>query len=425
MDIAVVGAGFTGLAAGLKLSSAGHRVTVFEREDSPGGLAAGFRLKNWDWPLEKHYHHVFASDGIFTGLARETGIETDFYRPLTSVYYQGKIRQVDSPLSLLGFSGLPFADRLRTGFGLASLKINPYWKLLEAMTAREYIIKVFGENSWKVLWAPLFSGKFGIYADEISAAWFWARIVSRTSRLGYPRGGFGQFAAKLADRIEKSGGRVLFNQPVSQISSGSEKLSVKIDPRPALEFDRVLCTLPTRIFALLAPDLPEEYKERIASRVGLGAVTLVLTLKKSFLPGVYWLNINDRTLPFLSVVEHTHLIDPSHYAGNHILYIGNYLPADHPYFSLTDKQLIRLFLPHLTKINPQFSLSWISNSRVFKEAFAQPVITTYYSHRLLPFKTPVAGLFLANMEQVYPWDRGVNYAIKSGQEAANEIIRSV
>ena len=55
MEIGIIGAGFTGLAAAIRLSQAGHKVTVFEKEDRPGGLATGFKDKGWEWPLEKHW----------------------------------------------------------------------------------------------------------------------------------------------------------------------------------------------------------------------------------------------------------------------------------------------------------------------------------------------------------------------------------
>ncbi len=71
MNIAVIGAGFTGLSAARRLAGAGHNVTIIERESLPGGLAAGFTGPGWDWPLEKHYHHTFSSDSVFLSLAKE------------------------------------------------------------------------------------------------------------------------------------------------------------------------------------------------------------------------------------------------------------------------------------------------------------------------------------------------------------------
>ena len=62
MRTAIIGAGITGLTAGYRLSKKNHQVTLFEKEKFSGGLAAGFKKKNWDWYLELFFHHLFTSD---------------------------------------------------------------------------------------------------------------------------------------------------------------------------------------------------------------------------------------------------------------------------------------------------------------------------------------------------------------------------
>jgi len=42
MRIVVIGAGFGGLAAAIRLRARGHQVTLLERRDQPGGRAAVF-----------------------------------------------------------------------------------------------------------------------------------------------------------------------------------------------------------------------------------------------------------------------------------------------------------------------------------------------------------------------------------------------
>ena len=71
MKIAIVGAGFTGLSASFELLKKGHEVFIFEKDSGPGGLAVGFRIKEWGWSLEKHYHHWFSNDYEVVNLARE------------------------------------------------------------------------------------------------------------------------------------------------------------------------------------------------------------------------------------------------------------------------------------------------------------------------------------------------------------------
>ncbi|HJZ05762.1 hypothetical protein A2634_04735 [Candidatus Amesbacteria bacterium RIFCSPHIGHO2_01_FULL_48_32] len=405
LKICIIGAGFTGLAAAYYLSKAGHLVEVFEKESQPGGLAIGFQDPNWEWPLEQHYHHWFESDWAIRNLATEIGHSVTFTRPVTSTWINGRISQLDSPISLLKFSHLSMEARLRTAVGLAGLRFNPFWQPFEYFTAKSYIRAIMGEASWKDLWEPLFVGKFDKYAGDISAAWLWARIYKRSPTLGYPEGGFLSFAKSLELAAINYGAKFYYHHPVSHIN--------ELLP----QFDKVICTLPTPLFekisGLTYPKLE-----------GIGAVNLVLALKHQFLTdGSYWLNINDRKMPFLAVVEHTNFIEPKHYGGEHLLYVGNYLPSNHEFFRLSENDLVQKFLPYLKMISPKFTQSWIRKSWAFKAPFAQPIITKNYSQLIPPLSTSISNLYLANIQQVYPWDRGTNYAVELGRQVADLCLK--
>ena len=81
MNIAIIGAGATGLAAAWDFADAGHQVTIYEAADRVGGLAAGFKDEAWDWTLEKFYHHWFASDYEILALAEEMGVPRPYHLP--------------------------------------------------------------------------------------------------------------------------------------------------------------------------------------------------------------------------------------------------------------------------------------------------------------------------------------------------------
>src|SRR5690606_21052567 len=154
---------------------------------------------------------------------------------------------------------------------------------------------------------------------------------------------------------------------------------------------------------------------------GIGAVNMVLELTKPFLPNkVYWLSICDTQNPFLAVVEHTNFIDKKYYDNKHIVYVGNYLPHGHTYFSMKKEELLKEYDPYLQKLHAGYE-KHIVNSYVFKEPFAQPIVTPGFSKQILDFETPLPHVFLANMQQVYPWDRGTNFAVAKGKEVASVI----
>jgi len=424
MKIGIIGAGFGGLAAGYKLAKKGYDVTIFEADANPGGLAIGFKEPDWKWSIEKHYHHWFYSDWAIRNLAKEINYKFVFKRSLTSTYLDGETYRLDSPISLLKFSKLPMLDRLRTGAILSYLKITPDWKSLEKVTAEKWLKKYMGEISWRILWQSLFAKKFSQYAKQIPASWFWARIKKRSTKLGYPQGGFLLFAQALAKHIESYGGKVFYNTPVEEIKTYGEGLKVAAGKK-TFTFDRVIFTLPYFPMLKIVKGLPVNYKNKLSSFKGLGALNLMLSLKKRLLTDrTYWLNINEKEFPFISVVEHTNFVSRGNYGGEHLVYIGNYLAKGHPFYQKSPGELFEIYLPFIQQINPEFSRKWINKIHLFNAPFAQPITSLNYSKKIPGMVTPIRNLYLTNIQQVYPWDRGTNYAVELGERAADLVIQS-
>jgi protoporphyrinogen oxidase len=408
--IAIIGAGLTGLTAAYNLAKTGHKVTIFEKESFAGGLAAGFKEKGWQWPLEHFYHHFFPSDTAVKNLLSELGLSEKlfFARPKTSIYYKGKICQFDSPFSLLRFPYLSPLEKIRTGLVTAYLKLKtpPGWNdwELEKAPAALWLSRFYGKKAYEVLWQPLLESKFGDQAKEISMAWFWARIKKRSARLGYLEDGFQVLIDKLVEKIKESGGKFYLNQTICSNDLNHDN-----------RFERVLFATPTCPFQPADKKLP---KMR-------GALNLILVLKKTFLTdGTYWLNINEKNFPFVAVAEHTNFIDKKYYGDNFILYVGGYYPQDHRYFRLTKEEILTEFLPYLQRINPQFNIPLHTTYYILHtNKCAQPIIPVNYSKIVPSFKTKNPHVFWASMLHVYPWDRGTNYAIELGEKVANEISK--
>lgn len=419
MRIAILGAGFTGLTAAYKLSQKGHQVIIFEKESQTGGLAVGFAKANWKWTLEKGYHHWFTNDDAVLNLAKELNHQVVIKRPSTDILTDGKIFPFDSPASLLTFPYLPVFDRLRVGLAVLYLKMTGNFQKFEGKIALDRIRKWMGHKATILIWNPLLEGKFGKYKNEIALTWFWARIKKRTSSLAYPSGGFKRFAEKLAEEIKNLGGEILLDTAVVNLTDKDNLCQVKTTNN-SYQFDKVIITLPSPIFAKITPQLPKKYVKKITSIPHLHAQVLILVLKKPFLQKTYWLNITDKSFPFLVLVEHTNFMDPKYYGGEHILYVGNYLPPRHPYLKMTAGQLLKEFDPYLKKINPNYQLQ-TTNYQLFIGPFAQPVVTVDYPKLKPGFKTPLKNIYLANLDMVYPWDRGTNYAVEMGKEIADMI----
>lgn len=419
MKVAIVGAGVTGLAAAAKLIDNNHEVTILERGSFAGGLAAGFRDTSWEWSLEHHYHHIFTTDTSIINLAGKVGHPVFFCNPKTCVWHDDKIVPFDGPIEVLSYPYLSVISKLRLSAGVAFLKVWKKWKLLEGITAKEWILNVMGSEAWDVVWKPLFKGKFGKEADNISAVWFWARIHARSKRLGYFENGFQGLIDSIVTYLSARKVKITFDTTVKKIVQDIDN-KVSIETENGYEvFDRVIVAAPGRALLSMVPDLADEYKEKIIGIRGIGAVTLVLALKKQLLrDSTYWLNVNQEA-PFLAIVEHTNMIDKKHYGNDHLVYIGNYLENNHDYFSMTPEELLAIYLPSLQKINPDFDTNWLRKSWKFSAGFAQPLVPLHYSEKLPDMETGIPHIYWAGMELVYPWDRGTNFAVEWGEKVAN------
>ena len=125
----------------------------------------------------------------------------------------------------------------------------------------------------------------------------------------------------------------------------------------------------------------------------------------------------------MALVEHTNFLKPEYFGGDHIVYCGDYLDPDHEYFRLSKEELLERFLPALTRFNPEFRPDWVRESWLFKTTYAQPIPLVNHSLNVPDLRTPITGLFFASMSQVYPWDRGTNFAVQIARRAAQRILK--
>lgn len=425
MKIAIVGCGIAGMSAAYDLVNAGHQVEIFEAASHPGGLAAGFKEDNWKWSLEQFYHHWFLSDSEMLGLIEELGWKDRLvvHRPKTVMYHEGNFYPFDSIPAALLYPGLGWGlNKIRFGLVGLYLRLTKNWKPLEKTTVDAWMRKWAGDSVYEQMWKPMLEGKFGDrFASQVNMAWMWARIHARTTQLATFEGGFQNFADSLAQELQNRGVVIHYATGVTNIQSNPQGgIQIKAGDNTLL-FDRCLVTVSPGLMARMTPDLPQGYLQGLLDLKSLGAVVMVLAIKHPLSQkGYYWFNLpKSAGFPFLALVEHTNFLPRENYGGDHLLYCGDYLETDHEYFKLTQEELLDRFLPALKRINPDFKPDWVRKSWLFRANYAQPVPLLNHSQNIPAIKTPIAGLYFASMSQVYPWDRGTNFAVQIGRRAAS------
>jgi protoporphyrinogen oxidase len=404
-------------------------VTIFESSQQAGGLASGFKQAHWEWSVEKYYHHWFASDRHMLGLIDELGWSQNviFRRPYTVVYYQGKFYPFDSIIKGITFPGLGWGiNKIRFGLVGLYLRMTNNWRPLEEVTVEAWMRRRAGDRVYELIWEPLLVGKFGErYSKQVNMAWMWARLKARTTRLGTFKGGFQAFADRFAERLRGMGVEIRLEARVKRIKREGTGLVVQSEAGTE-KFDKVLVTTSPQLMSKLCGDLPESYLKGLLELKSMGAVVMVMSLDRRLTgQGYYWFSLPKMAgYPFLALVEHTNYVSPEHFGGDHIVYAGDYLEAGHEYFSLSDEALLARFTPAFKKFNPGFKRDWVKKLWVFKTAYAQPVPLVNHSKNIPPIETQVEGLYFASMSQVYPWDRGTNYAVEIGRKAAALMLRA-
>jgi len=393
--IAIIGGGLGGLVSGYLLSKQGNKVTIFEKENFLGGLVGGFEMEGLN--LEKTYHHFFRTDTDLIGLLKEIGLEKNILwnKNSTGLYWNGKMYPFLGAIDLLRFKPLGLTDKLRMGLVAIYLQYDNNWQKYEKITAVDWMKKTVGKRAYEVVWKPLLKGKFDDVYDKISMAWLWARIHTRgnskdeqgNESLGYIKGGFEILVERLAELIKINEGKINLNTEVKNIKDLEKGFDLIIDTRPAKEIDY------------------------------LGMINVVFSSKQSLSP-YYWHNINDINSPFVALLQHTNLVDKSNYNNKHIYYMGTYLSQNHKYFNWSDKEIEKEFLDYLKKIFPTFDKKQIEEIKVFRFKYAQHIVTTNYK---IPSYKVSEKVWQMNFAQIYPQDRGMNFAIKE----AKKLVRAI
>jgi protoporphyrinogen oxidase len=430
--VAVIGGGLAGLVAADRLLGAGVPVTIFEKFPEAGGLVGVVNVGGT--PLERYYHHLFTSDVDYVSFAKEFGLEKDllWLKSRMGFLSGGKLYDFGTPASLLTFKPLGLLGRVQFVLSTLKLRHDADWKSLEAETAMGWMRRNGYSRALDAVWGPLLRQKYGRRAEDVGLVWLWGKIALRTrsrdktglgERLGYLKGSFGRGIAAVLARVKERGGDLRTSRPVKIVKKAAGGFDVTFAGGTET-FDLVLSTVAIPELLRLAPDLPEETRKTWSAISYAHALCAILELDRPLSP-YYWLNVGDDDMPFGGVIEHTNFLSPADYGGRHVVYLSNYVLTDDAKWRRRDSELWAEYLPALKVVNPAFDESWILAKQIGRAEYAQPIIVPGYSKLLPPLQTPVPGLWSACMAQTYPEDRGQNYAIRIGREAADAILATL
>jgi protoporphyrinogen oxidase len=419
MDVVVIGAGATGLAAGYLLSRKGADVTILEASSRPGGLLSTFEVGK-EHRLEYFYHHFFTHDAEIHWLLDELGLsDRTIYRPATmGVFRDATIHPFNGPTDVLSFPAMSVWARLRFGLSASMLTYLPGVEDDEQTPALEWFRRWAGEEATEAIWEPMMDVKFGDAADRIPVAWMAGRLRQRArsregteEKLGYLEGSLQVLVNRLVEVIQEEGADLQCDTPVEQLAVEDGRVTGVVTSEETMNADAVLSTVPTPILARLVEETDAEYASSLRQIEYMGAICTILSLKESLSP-VYWLNVADSGFSFGGVIEQTRLIPPDEYGGRHLVYLSRYVHSDHALWKKRKDHLIEQQMSELKRLFGRDVGPILNDHWLFRGRFAAPITGLGFSQLVPSYDSPVPGLFTACMPQVYPDERSTNNSIR-------------
>jgi len=420
LPTAVIGGGMLGMALALRLAERGTRVALFEAAPEFGGLAAPWTLGDVTW--DRHYHVTLASDRTLRALLRDLGLEGEMRWGAvgTGFYTDGRFYPMNGALDFLRFPPLGLFDKLRLGLTILGGSRITDPMPLEVVSVERWLTQRSGRRTFEKIWRPLLLAKLGDRYHEASAAFIWAIIVRLyaarraglgAERFGYLPGGYGRVIATLEARLNALGVELRPNAAAVAVRSAAGCTSVKFGDGTVRPFERAIVTVPAPLAARLIPDLSEDERDRLASKVYGGIVCASLLLDEPLGP-FYVTNLTDEWVPFSAVIDMSSVVERREWNGRALAYLPKYVRPDDPLFEASDDAIEATFLAALERMYPNFTRSRVAAFRISRVRHVFPIATLGYSKRLPPIATSVPGIYTLNSAHIVNGTLNVNETLQ-------------
>ncbi len=421
-----------GLTLAHNLIRRGQRVTLIEASPEIGGLTSAWRVGDVVW--DRYYHVTLLSDFHLRSLLSDLGLEQDIHWGTTKTkFFDGKsLYPLNNAIDFLRLPVLGLIDKLRLGATIVYADRIENGVPLEQTPVADWLIKLSGRRTFERLWLPLLRSKLGPNHSRVSAAYIWSVIRRfygarrgglKTEMFGYVPGGYGRITQTLQRDLQHKGAQVLPGCPVKAITKSGAGIHVTTGDR-AFEFDRTVVTFASSMAADICTDLSLSEKAQLRGIEYQGVVCASLLLTRP-LGDAYLTYITDESIPFTTVIEMSSLVRPEETAGQYLVYLPRYLPADDPFFDRSDAEIETLFLGGLRRLYPDLRDEEISAFRLSRTRRVLALSTLNYSRNLPAMKTSVPGLWIANSSHIVNGSLSVNESVGLANTVADQLMASL
>jgi len=422
MKVGIIGAGITGLGLAQRLTKEGHSVTVFEREEQPGGLAT--YQDHGEFVFDRFYHVILPTDRFLISFIEDIGLgdELLWRTTLTGFFVDRETFSVSNALEYLKFPPLSLWSKMRLAFTILYCSRIEHWKRLEQIGVEEWLIKLSGRSTYEKLWKPLLLAKLGENYCRVSAVFIWTYIKRMFSardksasreQMGHVRGGYKTVLDRLEEKISQGGGGINLGSQVNRVFAAAERgVSISHD-KGTEHFDKVVFTGPVGILQKIVDPALVDVRYSGKDVEYLGVLCMALVTRVPLTP-FYVLNIADEQVPFTGVIGMSTVVDIEETAGLYLTYLPKYMLSTDAEMGRTEEEVREEFLRGLKIMFPDLDNTDIVSSRIHRAIKVQPLQVLNFSEIIPKTETLHPDFFVLNTAQF------VNNTLNN-----NEVIRAV
>jgi squalene-associated FAD-dependent desaturase len=440
--VAIVGAGVSGLAAGVALADAGYDVTVFERRPFVGGRACSYVHPGSGETIDNCQHILLGCCTNLRSLLARVGRSSAVGWTESITYIEpGGRRSVVRPGSLpapfqsawsfLTARCFSFADKWAIAFGLQHFMAGypqdvPGGESFLAWAQRHKQTP----GAIKRFWEPILASALNDDLDRISVRY--AGKVLRESflnsreaaRMGVPLLPLSEMYSGAAAYMQRKGAQVCLRTSVRSLTQVQSGWSLAIDSENGVreeQFDEVILALPFEATQKLLNSLPhEDALARLSSEIA--------TFEHVPLVGIHlWFDRQITELPHAVLLDTTiqwmyqrSQLEPeaTRESGSHLELVVSVARKLVP---MSQNEIIDLAMRELALFFPQVQAATLVKAVVTKEVRATFAVTPGQDARRPAARSPWAGLYLAGDWTDTGWPATMEGAARSGFLAAEAV----
>ncbi|MDP8299455.1 MAG: FAD-dependent oxidoreductase [Candidatus Tantalella remota] len=420
-NVAVLGGGLCGLAAGAHLASRGFQVTLFERNDHLGGVAANFKLDDGRI-IPRSYHHILKTDIATINILKSLGLfeKVTWKKINIKLSVEGQLLDFSDPLDLLAYRGLPLLSKLKMSLMISRILLRDHWEDLEGKSVEDLLLEWGDARVYHKLIHPLIDMKFGIDPSRISAPWLAIRLHA-----GEPITSYGyipdtswteEVITALSRVILENDGRIFLEKGVRRIVIENNKVAHISTGEEDYEFDHYVSTLPPGDFMSILENAPANSPlvDTVAKVQYVSSYNMIAASSSEPFED-YWTIAHTPRKHFGACFTLNKLNpDLATEKDKSVMNFFTYVPYND--FRLSDEDYAETCRSDLSKmVGKKIDFTW---TKVFKFASTVPI---FYKDYVNPETRIFSNLYLAGIYKTCPFLSSSGTAMESGIQAANAI----